>query len=212
MPRENDARFRVPVVMLGALLAVGLTGCELPDVTMSPSLATEEGAPSAAEETKAAPTRAPVAAPVTPVRPAGDLDTGTLTRALAAGDRTVVIDYWTAEKATEWGADGTKNIQLSARVEGGGAEHMVKVTRFAATADDGTTRSPVAEDRGEFALTPPYSYTTAMTLLPSPEETAELVLYVQFDLLVETEPGSEVFFRQTVLDSLRLPLSEEISR
>jgi hypothetical protein len=38
---------------------------------------------------------------------------------------------------------------------------------------------------------------------------------VQFDLLVETEPGSGSFFRQTVLDSVRLAFansSNEVSK
>ena len=30
---------------------------------------------------------------------------------------------------------------------------------------------------------------------------------LQFDLLVETEPGSERYFRQTVMDTLVLPLT-----
>jgi hypothetical protein len=196
---------------LGALTLVTLTGCDLPDVTMSPSV-TAKAASSAPAEPSAAATTAPAAAVSTPARRSGDLDSGSVTRSLKAGSRSVVVDYWTDDNARDWGPEGTKRVQLSAHVEGGGDRHAIKVTRFVATVDDGRSRTVAAEDRGEFALTPPYSYTTALTLLPSPSATSELVLYVQFDLLVETEPGSGVFFRQTVLDTLRLPLSEETSQ
>jgi hypothetical protein len=200
------------MTIVGAMLVVGLTGCEFPDVSMSPNLdppAAQTSSQSERTATRPTPTVAPT--PTAAPRPAGDLDSGSLTRVLAAGDRSVVIDYWTAENATEWAPDGTKSIQLSAHVEGGGDEHLIKVTRFAVTVDDGHSRTVVTEDRGEFALTPPFSYTSALTVLPSPAEATELVMYVQFDLLVETEPGSEIFFRQTVMDSLRLPLVQEDS-
>jgi hypothetical protein len=209
-------RSRTAAVGLGALSLLALTGCDLPDVSMSPSVSTE--AASSAPAAPAAVTTAAAAA-VEPSRPSGDLDSGSLTRSLEAGSRSVVVDYWTDDDATTWTAADTKSVQISAHVESGdedaagtyGVQRLMKVTRFAATLDDGRTRSVVTEDRGEFAIMPPYSYTTALTLPPSPSATAELTLYVQFDLLVETEPGSEVFFRQTVLDTLRLPLSEESS-
>jgi hypothetical protein len=210
-------RSRTAAAGLGALTLLALTGCDLPDVSMSPSVTAE--APSSAAAAPAAATTA-AAAPVEPSRPSGDLDAGSLTRSLEAGSRSVVVDYWTDEDATTWSAAGTKALRIAAHVESGdedlsgsyGVERLMKVTRFAATLDDGRTRSVITEDRGEFAIMPPYSYTTALTLPPSAPGTAELTLYVQFDLLVETEPGSEVFFRQTVLDSLRLPLTEEISQ
>ncbi|WP_369253005.1 hypothetical protein [Geodermatophilus amargosae] len=148
-------------------------------------------------------------APTGATRPAGDLDSGSLTSTLAAGDRTVVIDYWTADRATTWTAADDKTIQLAAHVEGGDADTEVLVTRFAATTDDGTARVLAAEDRGEFALTPPFSYTTALSLPGTASTATSLTVSVQFDLLVETEPGSERYFRQTVLDALELPLLQE---
>ena len=67
----------------------------------------------------------------------------------------------------------------------------------------------MAEDRGEFALQPPYSYGTALVLTPSAPVAEQVTLSVQFDLLVETEPGAERYFRQTVLDTVELPLLQE---
>ncbi|MGY1773931.1 hypothetical protein [Blastococcus sp. SYSU D00813] len=203
----------------------GTTGCSWPDVSMSPDLsgdsssaeeseaATTDGADAAADEgaDAAATTEAAAATTAAPVRPVGDLDTGSLTRVLAAGAQDVVIDYWTAQQATQWTADAEKTIQLSAHIEGADSDEdtEVLVTRFAVTADDGTARTVVVEDRGEFAVMPPFSYSTAFTVLPSASTAETVTLYVQFDLLVETEPRSQRYYRQTVLDTLELPLLQE---
>ena len=208
------ARARKGLTGLGAALTVGvlLTGCQLPDVGMSPGLSAAAAETSAAPET-AAPESA-AAAPVTATQPArttGDLDTGSVTHTVAAGERSVVIDWWTDQEAVSWTAADAKTVQLAAHVEGGDARQAVTVTRFAATADDGTTRTTVTEDRGEFVLTPPFDYTSALNIAPSAATATELTVYVQFDLLVETEPGSGEYFRQTVQDSIELPLVQEIS-
>ncbi|RFU19573.1 hypothetical protein [Geodermatophilus marinus] len=192
------------------LVAAGtlLSGCTLPDVSMSPDLRGDTAATTTAPERPAAAAAVAVADPA-PTRPAGELDTGATTHTVPAGDRTLVVDWWTAEPAVEWRAAGTKGLQLSAHLEGGDDDLEVLVTRFAATADDGSTRTVVAEDRGEFALQPPYSYGTALVLTPSAADADRVTLSVQFDLLVETEPGSERYFRQTVLDSIVLPFLQE---
>jgi hypothetical protein len=206
-------QLRVGVVLLVAA-GVALSGCTLPDVSMSPGI----GDASASASTTAPPPspepEAPATVPVVaaaPTRPAGDLDTGSTTHVVPAGERTLVVDWWTTEQATQWRAAGTKGVQLSAHLEGGDDDVEVLVTRFAATADDGTARTTVAEDRGEFALQPPYSYGTALVLTPSTPVAEQVTLSVQFDLLVETEPGSERYFRQTVLDSIVLPFLQEVT-
>lgn len=188
---------------------IGLTGCSIPDVSMSPGVVVPEPkATSSAPRT----TQPVVDVVATPVRPPGELDPGTATHALSAGDRTVVIDYWTDQAAAEWTALDTKAIQVSARVEDDDSEQMVLVTRFVATADDGLSRTVVVEDRGEFALTPPFSYGSVLSVQPSPADVEELTLYVQLELLVETEPDSDRYFRQTVLDTLVLPLLPEVRK
>ena len=209
MIKPVSRQLRVGVVLLVAS-GVALSGCTLPDVSMSPGLGDASAsttAPPPSPEPEA-PAAVPVVAPA-PTRPAGDLDTGSTTRTVPAGERTLVVDWWTAEQATQWRAAGTKGVQLSAHLEGGDADLEVLVTRFVATTDDGTTRTTVAEDRGEFALQPPYSYGTALVLTPSAPGAAQVTLSVQFDLLVETEPGSQRYFRQTVLDSIVLPFLQE---
>jgi hypothetical protein len=197
---------------LALALAAGLSGCSLPDVSMSPGLAGEAASsatPSTAEATTAEPT---TVAAVAPARTPGDLDTGSVTHSVTAGDRTVVIDWWTDQDATSWTPDADKTVQLSAHIEGGTDDQAVEVTRFVAVADDGATRTTVTEDRGEFVLTPPFSYSTALSPAPSADTADQLTLAAQFDLLVETEPGSQEWFRQTVLDSIQLPLLQEDSQ
>ncbi|WP_448638947.1 hypothetical protein [Geodermatophilus sp. URMC 63] len=226
-PRTPAVRTKAARAAALALSAALLAGCQLPDVSMSPGLTADDDVAAAAETTAARTTAAgttaagrtaaglaagAATAPETaqvPARPAGDLDSGSLTRSLPAGDRTVVVDYWTAQQATTWTAEDDKTIQLAAHVEGGDDDTEVLVTRFAATTDDGSTRALVAEDRGEFALTPPFSYTTALSLPGAASPADALTLSVQFDLLVETEPGAERYFRQTVLDTVELPLLQE---
>jgi hypothetical protein len=196
-------------VAIALTVGTGLTGCTLPDVGMSPSLSAAAATTSAAEETTPADATADAApASAASTRPSGDLDTGATTHSIAAGDRTVVVDWWTDQTATAWTADGAKTVQLSAHVEGGDTETAITVTRFLATADDGTARTTVTEDRGEFVLTEPFSYTTALDVAPSTDGATELTVTVQLDLLVETDPGSGEYFRQTVLDSITLPLLE----
>ncbi|SES86887.1 hypothetical protein [Geodermatophilus poikilotrophus] len=202
-------QLRAGAVLL-VLTSVALSGCTLPDVSMSPDLGAAPASTTAPPRTPepAAPATVAVADPG-PARPVGDLDTGSTTRTVPAGDRALVVDWWTPEPARQWRAADTKGLQLSAHLEGGDPDLEVLVTRFVATADDGTTRSTVAEDRGEFALQPPYSYGTALVLTPSAADAGQVDLSVQFDLLVETEPGSRRYFRQTVLDSIVLPFLQE---
>jgi hypothetical protein len=195
-----------------AAAAVALSGCQLPDVSMSQNLAPPTPTRATATPSPTPQVSASPVAQAVPVRPSGDLDTGSLTHALPAGSRQVVVNYWTSQDAKIWGPKGDKNIQVSAHVEGGGTLAEVKVTRFLATADDGVHRVTVTEDRGEFVITPPYSYTTALSVTPSDPTATSLTLYAQFELLVETYPGSGEFFRQTVLDTIHLPFLLEVKK
>jgi hypothetical protein len=207
VPRFTRARGGLAGVLTAVTLAA-LTGCSLiPDVSMSPGVTPPKSSASASSAHR---TTAPVPAAVKErVRPPGELDTGTVTHTLPAGDRTVVVDYWTDEAAVDWTAEDTKNIQVSAHLEDDKSKLTVLVTRFVATADDGTVRTVVVEDRGEFAINPPFSYGSVLSLLPSAEDADQITLYVQFELLVETERASDRYYRQTVLDSLVLPLTKE---
>lgn len=219
-PRSRALRpvlLRAGVVLLSA---AAVSACQLPDVSMSPpradsstSAAARTPSPSTATPTVAPPTEAAAlaAAPDIPVRAPGELDVGSTTHVLAAGERQLVVDWWTDEQATAWLAGDTKTLQLSAHLEGGDAddELLVLVTRYTAVLDDGVTRTQVDEDTGEFVIQAPYTYGTVLTLPASDAASSALTVSVQFDLLVETEPDSQRYFRQTVLDSLVLPLAPQ---
>jgi hypothetical protein len=196
--------FRAAALGLSVAALTMTAGC-LPDVSMSPGVSLPETSAAATSESR--PTVVPVVE--APARPVGELDTGTATHVLPAGDRKVVIDYWTDEAATAWTAAGTKTVQVSAHLEDDTSKQTVLVTRFVATADDGSARTTVVEDRGEFAIAPPFSYGTVLSLQPSAANAEHITLYVQLELLVETGRGSGRYFRQTVLDSLVLPLIKE---
>jgi hypothetical protein len=185
-----------------------LSGCSMDWASMSPGVA-----PAKAEQESSRPVSAPVAQVV--ARTPGDLDSGSATHRLDAGGRSLVVDYWTTQDPAQWTADRGAAVQLSAHLEDSDDRHAVKVSRFNAVLDDGHTRTTLADDRGEFVVTPPYSYGSALTVPALPSSTTEATVAVQFDLLVETEPGSGSFFRQTVLDSVRLAFansSNEVSK
>src|SRR3954462_9308388 len=93
-----------------AAAAVALSGCQLPDVSMSPSVAPPTTARHPAPPSPTPQLSASPVAQAAPVRPSGDLDTGSVTHSLPAGSRQVVVNYWTAQDAKIWGPKGDKNI------------------------------------------------------------------------------------------------------
>jgi len=135
----RTVRTRLAGAGLALALAGGLAGCSWPDVTMSPGVAARTTATTSSSARSAGADEAAATATRTP----GELDTGSTTHKQAAGDSSVVIDYWTTDDATAWTAADAKTIQVSAHIEGGTGA-ATKVTRFVATVDDGTsrTRSP----------------------------------------------------------------------
>ena len=74
------------------------------------------------------------------------------------------------------------------------------------TQDDGTNRAEVATDSGKFDVTPPYPYNTVVTLPAATAGAKALTLTIRLDLLVETSPKSNSYYRSTALDTLTLPL------
>ncbi|SDO54368.1 hypothetical protein SAMN05660199_02119 [Klenkia soli] len=218
-PAHTPRPRRTRALVVGAVLVgtATLSACQLPDVSMSPSLADRSTSAAATTSATAEPTpasavdalqAAETAAPTTTPRPAGELDPGSVTHVVAAGDRQLVVDWWTTGSPTTWTAADEKTLQLSAHLEGGDPDEELEVlvTRFTAVLDDGTTRTTVSDDQGQFAIQAPYTYGTALSLPASTAGVASVTVDLQFDLLVETEPGSQRYFRQTVLDSLVLPL------
>jgi len=195
--------------------ATMLAGCGMPDVaSMSPNL--PERPPASASPTPPPSSPQPVgqltaasARPVTSATPPadrGDLFRGSLTSKLQVGFRTLVVDYWLDADPATLSATTPTVVKLSAHFENSDADHELKVSRFLATVDNGGSSSTLAEDRGEFVITPPYSYASALTLRPADPTATAVTLTIQFDLLLESIPGSGAYFRQTVLDNVRIAL------
>jgi hypothetical protein len=126
------------------------------------------------------------------------------------GTRALLVHYWTSAAARDV-------IQLSATVRGD-RKHTIQATRFAASLATTTTGEPpdtrqLIDDRGQFVMTPPYSYTTSIEVPEAARDAATvttvrsapgLTLSIRLDLLIETSPGSGAYFRQSVADDVRL--------
>ncbi len=141
-----------------------------------------------------------------PVRPSGPLDTGTVVHRLKQGNFTVQVTYWTADNAKVYTAAGVKTINVAAHIEDTDSTHRIVVGTFEVIQDDGTARTTVTSDKGTFDVTPPYPYNTVVTLPAATAGATTLTLTVRMDLLVETAPKSNSYYRSTALDTLTLPL------
>ena len=187
---------------------------------MSPSIATVHT--STATSQRVATARKDAVVPASSIKTtgtsatsSGDLDQGSLVHQVSTNGHLLVIRYWT--DGTPASEAGSPVVHLSATLKGADRKHAVKVTRFSATLETavpggaaGTVQ--LADDRGEFVLTPPYSYTTALALPVTTSGTTATptrTLSIGFDLLVETAPGSGTYFRQTVLDQVVLSRGAE---
>uniref|UniRef100_UPI003F49932A hypothetical protein n=1 Tax=Pseudarthrobacter oxydans TaxID=1671 RepID=UPI003F49932A len=111
------------------------------------------------------------------------------------------MDYWTTENASAWTSTSSPIIRLSAKVAGAVEDRSVKITRFNARVD--ANNAVLANDTGDFAVGAPNSYSSAVLLPGNAGATSTRVVFT-YDLLTETAPGTGVFTRQTVMDSLTI--------
>ena len=130
-----------------------------------------------------------------------DLDTGSASHTLSAASRNLVIDYWTDQDVSQLTPESTPIIRVSAHVDGADDGSAITVTRFNAQVQ--SLGVELANDTGSFAVNPPYAYTTGVALPANPTAHSTDLL-VTFDLLTETAPGSGIFTRQTILDTVSL--------
>lgn len=195
---SSRARWRRCALAVTAVAAIGtLSGCGGASfATMTPNLP-ETKPESSAKVVEDVPV-APVRAATPPERSPSDLELGSHTAKRNAGPVTVVIDYWTDQVADEWtGQPATVSFAL--RLARPITKSDIRISQVRVTADD---RSVVLEDRGRFAIRPPFSYGSGFVTPATDDE--EMTLRLQADLLIETEPGSGAYFRQTVFDTLHL--------
>jgi hypothetical protein len=194
-------------VVTAAVLCGSLSGCaSLQELTSSskPLAGTKTTSGPAAKASPAATGTATKAAK--PARPSGALDTGSVVHRVKQGNFTVQLTYWTSDNAKLYTADGVKTINVAAHIEDADSTHRVTVSTFQVTQDDGSNRVVAATDNGKFDVTPPYPYNTVVTLPAATAGATALTLTIRLDLLVETAPKANTYYRSTALDTLTLPL------
>jgi hypothetical protein len=196
--RRTAGSRALSVLSLAAVLTV--SGCSLP------GLPGPTGAPPSIEQAAAvAPAPAPVLVPTPPKPVVNDLAQGAASHTLGAAENQLVLDYWTTEAAASWASSSSPIIRLSAKVAGSAGDKAIKITRFNARVD--ALNTVLANDTGDFAIGAPHSYSSAIVLPANPGAVNTRIVFT-FDLLTETAPGTGVFTRQTVMDSLTIGYSD----
>lgn len=203
--RQRITATSLTVLALATVMSV--SGCSVPGMpgpTGAPTAqkaavieitnpaATTDPAQKNSNETPAP--RAPTWVPVI-----GDLSHGSATHTLGAAARSLIIDYWMIDDAARLTPDDAPIIRLNAHLDGAPDETTIKVTRFNARA----LGTVLANDQGDFAVQPPYSYSSGVVVPANPTAHSTQVVFT-FDLLTETAPGTGIYTRQTVLDTLTL--------
>jgi hypothetical protein len=206
---RNRLRRSLAVGMAAAALCGSLTGCSsLKELTSSSKPLV--GAPKATSNSSPAPSATPtyenLVVITKPARASGPLDTGTVTHRLKQGNFSVQLTYWTSDNAKLYAAGTLKTINVAAHIEDADSTHRMAVSTFQVTQDDGTKRVVAATDNGRFDVTPPFPYNTVVTLPAATTGATQLTLTVRLDLLAETAPASNSYYRSTALDTLTLPL------
>jgi len=131
----------------------------------------------------------------------GDMIKGAVSHQLGAAGNKLVIDYWTDQNPATWTAETSPIIRLSASVAGSTEKNAIKITRFNARID--ATDTTLTNDTGDFAVDAPHSYSSSV-VVPGGTAAGDTRIIFTFDLLTETAPGSGIFTRQTVMDTLTL--------
>jgi hypothetical protein len=198
---------------LAATIVCTLTACSIPNLSMSSagpkaktSSTVSQPTPVAATPTPAAITSKPATVAVAAVRPTGDLDTGTVTHKVPVGAFSAVIVYYTADNAKLYRDSSTKTVRIAVHLEGADAARTILVNNLVATADDGITRTIVKRDARSFAITPPQSYNSVLTIPATTNQSTAVTLVVELDFSVQISPTSKLYAAQTALDNITLPL------
>ena len=128
---------------------------------------------------------------------------GAFTRVSDAGSMRLVARYWTSANVSQWSSTDAMQVGLSAHLENTPDARRVLVTGFhAVLVCGGSDTAVLREDSGQFVLTPPYEYGSAITV-QCPHPVAAARLQLEYDLAVQTDASAtaDSFYRQTVLDS-----------
>ncbi|NQX13160.1 hypothetical protein HQQ80_16140 [Microbacteriaceae bacterium VKM Ac-2855] len=191
-------RHRLPsLVASAAVILLALSGCSAVDGLFP--------VPTVIDTTSATPTPTPTS---TPYVPSGDLAGGTITHTIPAGSASAQLIYFTAQDPNTWTADLDVPINISLSMIGVAAPadpenaQQIKVTRFLVQRE-GEGGYDLANDAGEFVVTPPYSYASTV-VLAAQSDVDRASVRVTVDLIFETAPDSNEYTRQTIVDTLNL--------
>jgi hypothetical protein len=208
----NARRIRAACVLGAAALA--LSGCSLQSLSMSPNLShsashssshrAAPAEPSGSPSTSTSATSLRTSSGHTGTQVRGALASGSITHKIAAGAGALVITYWTTQNVATWTAGMRVPVQFAAHLEGGNPRDRAYLTDLRVTLSSGDTsaESVLRQDSGRFMLSSPYSYSSAIVLPPRADNAQRATANLEFDLVVETAPGSGQYVRQTVLDTL----------
>lgn len=210
-PRHRASRPRTVVtskalLVLSVATVLTVSGCSIP------GLPGPTGAPAVEHAAAVTPDPAETppaeASPSVPVKPTitGEMAKGTVSHKLGAAENQLVIDYWSSENTATWTPETSPIIRLSASVAGSTEKKAIKITRFNARLDAADT--VLANDTGDFAVDAPHSYSSSI-VVPGDASAQNTRIIFTFDLLTETAPGSGIFTRQTVMDTLTLQYVEQ---
>lgn len=187
------------LLVLSMAAALTLSGCSIPGLPGPTGAPSVEQAAAVTPQPEAIPTTAPA----TPAKATitGDMIKGAVSHKIGAAGNQLVIDYWTSKDPASWTPESSPIIRLSASVVGSTEKNAIKITRFNARID--APEVTLANDTGDFAVDAPHSYSSSVVVPAAPEASPMRMLFT-FDLLTETAPGSGIFTRQTVMDTLTL--------
>ncbi|WP_240670655.1 hypothetical protein [Actinoplanes solisilvae] len=195
------------VGMAATVLCGSLTGCtSLKELTASSKPLPGVSSPTVSPSPTPSASTATAETVKLPTRSSGPLDTGTVTHRVKQGTFSIQLTYWTADNAKLYTASSLKTINVAAHVEDSDGSHRMIINTVEVTQDDGTNRAVVTTDDGKFDITPPYPYNTVITPQAASAGAKALTLTVRMDLLVETAPKANRFYRSTAIDTLTLPL------
>jgi len=220
--RSNDAQRRIALVKakrIGVALVAGalaLATCSCADLHRIAGMGDKPpvvGSPVAHQsKSRPSPTRTarPKSRPVAKVThvkpiPPSVFAAGSVVRQVRQGKATATLHYWTSQNPSQWAYSDAVTVQVSAELDGVSGEAVAKVRGFKVVLYCGDRTETLRSDRGNFTITPPWSYPSAFTVqcpLRPPHDTARLA--VELDVSTETYAGSGSYYLSTYLDSFDL--------
>lgn len=210
-------RAAVPAIVLTSALL--LSGCSTPPWDQpqfrktSPSASAASSTPASAS---AAPSHTPEVIPtITKIH--NDLEEGSASHVLKAGDLTVKVTYWSTLAMNEWtpSADKPLSVSLSA-VPAAGSKNGVYLTEATLNVSvAGAKGAGLPAPRSEtdhasvspgYEVVSPYSYGQTFIVSAVASTAASLTFTFTYSLIEETTPTSDIYAKQTAVDTLTVAL------